>query len=157
MKKVKPYTDPIPEPPHGDPNGEHVGHLRIILFDQHTDDNEMRFGIDISLSPEQGERLALYIAKDDRLFSIFESIFGSALRNRLSDAFDDLIEAVSNFPFQRKGSNPNIKIPDGMTPEQFAVLMREAFNGETCDCPECRAVREKRIHQKPRNTDPASN
>ena len=43
MKRpLKPYTDKIPEPPHGEPNGEHVGHLRIIVFDH---GNNFRFGI----------------------------------------------------------------------------------------------------------------
>ena len=92
-----------------------------------------------------------------------ETIFGSALRHRLSDSIGDFLSAIPGFPGfpgfpgQRPDSKPGIKIPDGMSVEQFAALMREAFNGETCDCPECRAVREKRIHQRPRNTDPASN
>lgn len=163
MKRpLKPYTDKIPEPPHGEPNGEHVGHFRIIVFDQHNG-GEMRFGIDISLAPEHGEQLASFIANDDRLFLIMESIYGSALRKRLSNSLGGFIDAISaisgtpDFPGKRPDSKPGIKIPDGMTPESFAALMREAFNGETCDCPECRAVREKRIRQKPRNTDPASN
>lgn len=160
---LKPYTDKIPEPPHGEPNGEHVGHFRIIVFDQHTADGEMRFGVDITLTPEHANHLASYIAKDDRLFSIMESIFGSALCQRLSNSLGELIDAISDipgfpgFPGQRPGGTPGVKIPDGMTPDAFAALMREAFNGSTCDCPDCRAVREKRIHQKPRNTDPASN
>jgi hypothetical protein len=156
-KKLRPYTDKIPEPPHGEPNGEHVGHLRIIVFDQHTDDGEMRFGVDIALEPEQASRLSEYIARDEKLFSIMEAIFGSALRHRLSDSIDELFGSMFGSHHKVPDAKPKVKIPDGMGIDEFAALMREAFNGETCDCSECRAVREKRIGQKPRNTDPASN
>lgn len=173
---LKPYTDKIPEPPHGEPNGEHVGHFRIIVFDQHNG-GEMRFGVDIALKPEYAKLLAEYIAKDDRLFAIFEQIFGIAIRKRLSndlqelgDLFADMFNDDDNHPkhknektmFDRlfglsNGGRGKIKIPDGMTPDAFAALMREAFNGTTCDCPECLAVRERRKHQPTRNTKPDAN
>lgn len=169
MKKLTPYTDAIPEPTDDTPNGEHVGHFRIIVFDQHNDDGEVRFGVDIQLSPTHANHFANYVAKDDRLFAIFEHIFRIAIRKRLSNEFDQLVEFLSGIvgdddnPFKRmkpRNTGPfgNInKIPDEMNPEQFAALMREAFNGSTCDCDDCRAVRERRKREQPRNTDPDKN
>lgn len=93
---VKPYTAEIPDPPHGEPNGEHVGHLRVIVFDQHNDDGEMRFGVDVQLLPEHANRFADYLAKDDRLFAIFEHIFGVAIRKRLSNELEHLGEVRKN-------------------------------------------------------------
>lgn len=166
MKKVTPYTAEIPDPHHGEPNGEHVGHFRVIIFDQHNDEEEMRFGVDVQLSEKLINRFAEYLAKDDRLFNFFELVFGLAIRKRLSNELDQLGKAFSEdeqIPFKRtkfKNAGPfaNInKIPDGMKPEQFAALMREAFNGSTCDCDDCRAVRERRKREQPRYTKPDQN
>lgn len=71
-------------------------------------------------------------------------------RNPPRSPFDGLFGS----PF---GKRPKMKIPDGMNADQFAALMREAFNGSTCDCPDCVAVRERRKNQEPRNTDPDAN